>query len=200
MGPQFFVDGGFVCTYKGITRLLGRGSVRITPAHAGKRGTSSSRTSTPGDHPRTRGEKSPKNWQHTTRKGSPPHTRGKVHLIDIGVGEHRITPAHAGKRITSIFPAAMFQDHPRTRGEKLAYSGELPGYQGSPPHTRGKEKLLGDACPRPGITPAHAGKSLFCISSAKSCGGSPPHTRGKAPEIPGAAPAARITPAHAGKS
>ena len=36
MGPQFFVDGGFVCTYKGITRLLGRGSVRITPARAGK--------------------------------------------------------------------------------------------------------------------------------------------------------------------
>ena len=57
MGPQFFVDGGFVCTYKGITRLLGRGSVRITPAHAGKSQTGKGKEIKNGDHPRTRGEK-----------------------------------------------------------------------------------------------------------------------------------------------
>ena len=77
MGPQFFVDGGFVCTYKGITRLLGRGSVRITPARAGKealvlgheglagitpahagKSLAGQGAGTPrGDHPRTRGEK-----------------------------------------------------------------------------------------------------------------------------------------------
>ena len=57
MGPQFFVDGGFVCTYKGITRLLGRGSVRITPAHAGKRVCIAKGQLVSRDHPRTRGEK-----------------------------------------------------------------------------------------------------------------------------------------------
>lgn len=58
MGPQFFVDGGFVCTYKGITRLLGRGSVRITPARAGKRGDAPKKEKPQGDHPRACGEKS----------------------------------------------------------------------------------------------------------------------------------------------
>ena len=57
MGPQFFVDGGFVCTYKGITRLLGRGSVRITPARAGKRPVTLAVAGWPGDHPRACGEK-----------------------------------------------------------------------------------------------------------------------------------------------
>ena len=58
LGLQFFVDGGFLCTYKGITRLLGRGSVRITPAHAGNRERLAYIQRVPGDHPRACGEKS----------------------------------------------------------------------------------------------------------------------------------------------
>ena len=77
MGPQFFVDGGFVCTYKGITRLLGRGSVRITPARAGKSEKLATVLWDGGDHPRTRGEKCKTIVIDTGGAGSPPHTRGK---------------------------------------------------------------------------------------------------------------------------
>lgn len=78
MGPQFFVDGGFVCTYKGITRLLGRGSVRITPARAGKRNGLPVLHLAGWDHPRTRGEKVWADGAKVDGLGSPPHTRGKV--------------------------------------------------------------------------------------------------------------------------
>ena len=71
--------------------------------------------------------------------GSPPHTRGKGVTFDGTKYTCRITPAHAGKRMTSIFPAAMFQDHPRTRGEKGYKLIKAKRPRGSPPHTRGKD-------------------------------------------------------------
>lgn len=118
MGPQFFVDGGFVCTYKGITRLLGRGSVRITPARAGKSLENGIKKYVHWDHPRTRGEKFHCTYHFITELGSPPHTRGKAReFIERyqGIG---ITPAHAGKSPIDIIEQAIPGDHPRTRGEK----------------------------------------------------------------------------------
>ena len=97
MGPQFFVDGGFVCTYKGITRLLGRGSVRITPARAGKRIDNSASDIMVKDHPRTRGEKVRCSARVCSYTGSPPHTRGKAPLTQPQHPCRGITPAHAGK-------------------------------------------------------------------------------------------------------
>ena len=102
MGPQFFVDGGFVCTYKGITRLLGRGSVRITPAHAGKSQLACLWGRVCQDHPRTRGEKSGDEILMGPVAGSPPHTRGKVKRTTTFWNRKGITPAHAGK--SSICP------------------------------------------------------------------------------------------------
>ena len=97
MGPQFFVDGGFVCTYKGITRLLGRGSVRITPAHAGKRRSTGIAHSDTGDHPRTRGEKPIVTGDIDVLEGSPPRVRGKETAYRFYIWPDGITPAHAGK-------------------------------------------------------------------------------------------------------
>ena len=85
-------------TVAGITRFRARGSpphtrgkglsyyellckVGITPAYAGKSRQSMYRTSSPRDHPRIRGEKSPGIAYTQPRPGSPPHTRGKA--LDI---------------------------------------------------------------------------------------------------------------------
>ena len=99
LGLQFFVDGGFLCTYKGITRLLGRGSVRITPAHAGKRERLAYIQRVPGDHPRACGEK--KRFQSTGWQlpGSPPRVRGKGGELGHQRVQVGITPARAGKRL-----------------------------------------------------------------------------------------------------
>ena len=179
MGPQFFVDGGFVCTYKGITRLLGRGSVRITPARAGKRPAATSSRMPNRDHPRTRGEKTSWGKWGCRCEGSPPHTRGKGKVHRGGDGLVGITPAHAGKRLHPYGPYAWPGDHPRTRGEKLVPLALGLGFQGSPPHTRGKGQSAGQAVLVVGITPAHAGKSYETLAGRVPTKGSPPHTRGK---------------------
>ena len=260
MGPQFFVDGGFVCTYKGITRLLGRGSVRITPAHAGKsmRGEccqywdlgSPPHTRgkvcflfkglvingiTPahagkrnprwhgcwrsGDHPRTRGEKKNRNLLGHRKVGSPPHTRGKVLLLEALAPTPRITPAHAGKSLYPWRLASAFRDHPRTRGEKQVAVPWMEPPMGSPPHTRGKAISAPILIFFPGITPAHAGKSgrqdgqhreawdhprtrgekRCTLAEYWKLQGSPPHTRGKVEIGFHGVGIDGITPAHAGK-
>ena len=114
----------------------------------------------------------------------------------------------------------MFEDHPRTRGEKAYAALASWKASGSPPHTRGKVIPPLSAIVRGRITPAHAGKSsiFVCVMilfrdhprtrGEKIKGGtkrdrqigSPPHTRGKALRVISPEPIGRITPAHAGKS
>ena len=105
-------------TYKGITRLLGRGSVRITPAHAGKRGTLPQGCTSQGDHPRACGEKSGDCLWNIAKKGSPPRVRGKETGRQNNAGHHGITPARAGKRERRQRKSLHPQDHPRACGEK----------------------------------------------------------------------------------
>ena len=77
---------------------------------------------------------------------------------------------------------------------------QKPHRPGSPPHTRGKGIKIMTVKARIGITPAYAGKSLYCQETLSASGdhprirgekmfaetladmntGSPPHTRGKA--------------------
>ena len=90
--------------------------------------------------------------------------RGKASL-DFGLRQiHRITPAHAGKSENSQSSNRHEADHPRTCGEKLGVFSFEGSYDGSPPHMRGKalERML--QLRELGITPAHAGKSLSCLS------------------------------------
>ncbi len=106
------------------------------------------------------------------------------------------------------------------RGEKYDCVPTLAGFQGSPPHARGKEDGLFNADARFGITPACAGKSHQqkhrfngerdhprmrgekeqAATVLQRCGGSPPHARGKVPTIIETVPQIGITPACAGKS
>ena len=71
---------------------------RITPAYAGSR--TPTWTSSKGlrDHPRIRGEQPSIKGTRTLATGSPPHTRGAVHLPPGRHDSNRITLAYAGSR------------------------------------------------------------------------------------------------------
>ena len=219
MGPQFFVDGGFVCTYKGITRLLGKGSVRITPARAGKRKKYKVKFAGFRDHPRTHGEKHGMESTSHIRQGSPPHTRGKAPTYSNWANWNRITPAHTGKSFASDLCGESGRDHPRSCGEKLIIMEKFFPSKGSPPRVRGKGGRTPHKCKALGITPARAGKRSIparlrgsCWDHPRACGekpelknrrattkGSPPRVRGKAASWGRIRKIGRITPARAGK-
>ena len=142
------------------------GVFRITPAWAGKRRHTCGPCAAPRDHPRMGGEKAFQSPELQLPEGSPPHGRGKVGL-DGGLSEAvGITPAQAGKSKLALCTPSCPTDHPRACGEK---NKELEGVwlpMGSPPHGRGKEASIFDDGQRLGITPAWAGKSLFCFTAA----------------------------------
>ena len=114
----------------------------------------------------------------------------------------------------------LLRDHPRTCGDKSAPVVRPPGALGSPPHLRGKVVHKLNRAVVPGITPAHAGKSLSGTGALRlrrdhprvcgekdclallmaACMGSPPRMRGKERRDRQAARRAGITPAYAGKS
>ena len=90
----------------------------ITPAYAGKRLMSLALYCSMRDHPRIRGEKVRCWTTPPGRRGSPPHTRGKVQLSLPAHALVGITPAYAGKsRFLGAYDSAVI-DHPRIGGEK----------------------------------------------------------------------------------
>ena len=192
----------------------------ITPAHAGKSTSWVYPNAIIKDHPRTRGEKPSARCLPLNTVGSPPHTRGKALVLPHCPGVPGITPAHAGKRSRSLIHSPGREDHPRTRGEKILIFTKRGRKMGSPPHTRGKDKVAGNHGVGSGITPAHAGKSQWACLWGRVCqdhprtrgeksgdeilmgpvAGSPPHTRGKVKRTTTFWNRKGITPAHAGKS
>ena len=192
---------------------------RITPAQAGKRCHLCASTKSSWDHPRVGGEKTACVLIVGLGKGSPPHRRGKVAQRWRVLPEHGITPAWAGKSSAARGCGKAHLDHPRMGGEKADIDDDGLHYKGSPPRGRGKggDIVGGLGCVR--ITPAWAGKSLFCFTAAvpiqdhpriggeKGLGsqvtqlsqGSPPRRRGKEQGAGGRMAAHGITPAWAGK-
>ena len=157
---------------------------------------------------------------HRQPSGSPPRVRGKrdhpVEQTDKG----RITPACAGKTVRGANSSMSRPNHPRVCGENGDISPLTAAVTGSPPRVRGKPGLPDSTLRRPGITPAHAGKTRTeprgvqhgwgypracgennaIANSASFQQGSPPRMRGK-PVLPRCiCVAAGITPAHAGKT
>ena len=135
--------------------------VRITPAHAGKRLLSNTKTARRGDHPRPCGEKCRHSPSRRLTPGSPPPMRGKGEWDEDENDEIRITPAHAGKSDQKQRGVGHDTDHPRPCGEKIASVAYMPVYLGSPPPMRGKAHRYAACSRRSGITPAHAGKRLL---------------------------------------
>ena len=86
---------------KGQTFLADDLRVGITPAYAGKRQGFRGAYYSTGDHPRVCGEKTRIPWSLLQYRGSPPRVRGKG-VVHVFVPEKfRITPAYAGKRVSS---------------------------------------------------------------------------------------------------
>ena len=194
--------------------------LRITPACAGKSPARSSPSGSGRDHPRMCGEKYQSGYYAGKADGSPPHVRGKA-AAQIGKTDaFRITPACAGKSAGLRHSCRSQRDHPRMCGEKLGVDTVKPGILGSPPHVRGKVKVIDGKNGMFRITPACAGKRAAirhivksCRDHPRMCGekslltwhsvsmmGSPPHVRGKVKTFSSSIHPSRITPACAGKS
>jgi len=86
--------------------------------------------------------------------------RGKAAARKAPQEKIGITPAHAGKSVCMDFQMYLVQDHPRACGEKFSECNRDVQDWGSPPRMRGKDGLSWRCAWPPGITPAHAGKSL----------------------------------------
>ncbi len=145
--------------------------------------------------------------------------RGKVFLCVFQSITERITPAYAGKRLSSARYMRYRQDHPRLCGEKLTARSIISSTRGSPPPMRGKVFVGCQIFFLSRITPAYAGKRKFrrlfldeFRDHPRLCGekrtagrlenqysGSPPPMRGKGIFFRSISAFSRITPAYAGK-
>ena len=93
-------------------------TVRITPAHAGKRWIYCIVNRRAWDHPRPCGEKLSDSHSSASPVGSPPPMRGKAERALAAIRRDRITPAHAGKSGKEDSDGHADEDHPRPCGEK----------------------------------------------------------------------------------
>ena len=76
--------------------------MRITPAGAGKTLQLSSNIVFAPDHPRVCGENALGKTRITVAMGSPPQVRGKRFTLFDSTHNSRITPAYAGKTLTTV--------------------------------------------------------------------------------------------------
>ena len=141
-----------------------RRTKRGSPPHGrGKASDGVERVTLNRDHPRMGGEKTLCQSIYASFQGSPPHGRGKVkaaagHGLVMG-----ITPAWAGKSGAYFGYPVFHGDHPRMGGEKRSETWHPYLRRGSPPHGRGKVPFFVKTDSLKRITPAWAGKRLYCV-------------------------------------
>mgnify|MGYP007021025006 CR=1 FL=1 len=139
-----------------LCTFLGGG---LIPAHAGKTLCPRRCTDHPRAHPRSRGENHSRQCVGVGAMGSSPLTRGK-RGAGHGVASHAgLIPAHAGKTSNPTRTICWSRAHPRSRGENGYTPGRDVFHFGSSPLTRGKRRRVRSWCWRPGLIPAHAGKT-----------------------------------------
>ena len=131
----------------------------LIPAHAGKTRESGDAARAHRAHPRSRGENlsRPRGWGKSP--GSSPLTRGKRTPGDTNVYCRGLIPAHAGKTRAKSSTVARSRAHPRSRGENPWHSTTSYSSGGSSPLTRGKLRERVFHVVKPGLIPAHAGKT-----------------------------------------
>ena len=152
--------------------------------------------------------------------GSSPHTRGARVGDAAPLGGDGIIPAYAGSTVEQGLGYELVEDHPRIRGEHVAWSGVSEALRGSSPHTRGALDREAVRTGIDGIIPAYAGStsmgnfiSIFDPDHPRIRGehvtrrmpetstkGSSPHTRGAPPPAHGGGRRPRIIPAYAGST
>ena len=111
------------------------------------------------DHPRIRGKDFKALPPDTRMLGSPPHTRERLPVQGLSSFSSRITPAYAGKTLSSTVLMRVSWDHPRIRGKDAGTLKMTSTVPGSPPHTRERPGMDGVIDLTYGITPAYAGKT-----------------------------------------
>ena len=86
-----------------------------------------------------------------------------AYRLDENVGG--LIPAHAGKTVDDDAWPVDDGAHPRSRGENDLVAEFLTARPGSSPLTRGKRPGVRRLLRRPGLIPAHAGKTATSLSS-----------------------------------
>ena len=145
--------------------------------------------------------------------------RGRERAPALYPARGGITPAYAGKRISTSCGYRFIVDHPRVCGEESMVAPSSGPCTGSPPRMRGRAGPNSAHNMASGITPAYAGKRASASPAPnvlwdhpRVCGeesivrpnsapgtGSPPRMRGRARVETAGKPAPGITPAYAGK-
>ena len=131
----------------------------LIPAHAGKTRLTPYRSIGSRAHPRSRGENPIRQHVSSHFPGSSPLTRGKRERPGSRAGRGRLIPAHAGKTPPWMRRARASRAHPRSRGENFSADSCVAACTGSSPLTRGKRTQATHGRARPGLIPAHAGKT-----------------------------------------
>ena len=130
----------------------------ITPAWAGKRATPTIRMAARTDYPRVGGEEGFAHPGVATGFGLPPRGRGRGATRRGWPPVTGITPAWAGKSLSSPSSEARHEDYPRVGGEERAPTPPACPLGGLPPRGRGRAGHVCPGEPRARITPAWAGK------------------------------------------
>ncbi len=134
---------------------------RITPAYTGKRMVGMYFRPFSGDHPRIHGEKFFRWRNQHPKKGSPPHTRGKVKFLCVFLKVLRITPAYTGKSGFSVVNYRTGRDHPRIHGEKFITTGKMLANIRITPAYTGKSSIKPLLHPRQKDHPRIHGEKLM---------------------------------------
>ena len=135
------------------------GAQGLIPAHAGKTSPMGSSCRHTRAHPRSRGENSDASPYLPPGRGSSPLTRGKQFPLIFCPFRPGLIPAHAGKTCMALPRRGCDRAHPRSRGENGVVSSARATVAGSSPLTRGKHLQPAQLHRRPGLIPAHAGKT-----------------------------------------
>ena len=131
-----------------------------SPLTRGKRGDSLDWVCAGWAHPRSRGENGGGWWDVQLGRGSSPLTRGKPDSPAAPPSRGGLIPAHAGKTTYRAGVQLTARAHPRSRGENRWCSLLVCSYSGSSPLTRGKPAGPPRPASKPGLIPAHAGKTV----------------------------------------
>ena len=118
----------------------GPAPARLIPAGAGSTGVTTRSVTTPGAHPRRRGEHGGTPQQPQVLQGSSPQARGAPANTRHAARSSGLIPAGAGSTHALHVEGDHLQAHPRRRGEH--YNDRLGGAleQGSSPQARGARR------------------------------------------------------------
>ena len=133
--------------------------VGLIPAHTGKMSSPCHARPVSPAHPRSCGENASRLCPLIVARGSSPLTRGKPLSRSVNWVRVGLIPAHAGKTTSNKTGSRSFGAHPRSRGENHRMKSVAASLMGSSPLTRGKPHRHHLRARRPGLIPAHAGKT-----------------------------------------